>query len=265
MIVGKKALDVWRDRIRKEVVDLVENLEATKGHISLETWREMRMNSYEGAALMPFLDDEALAWMLEHSASNASIRQRFPPIVYDDQLANVLVPLAVERMRNRIAKERRRRESSDLQSVRRTIRTTIASHGALDALGYALKLADEVETIRETLDAIGHTLISAGYGHRTEGHPPIAPPFFEYPLCIEYLAEEAKKARILAEEVEAWKGWSKTIAENLGALLGREVEPSGPELVQASEDLCGMDCRDCDPGSFGTLARTCPRHTKEPT
>jgi hypothetical protein len=162
MIVGKDALRVWADRIRLHIHNLIERMESDGTRITLDAFRDMRMNSFEGAALRPYLDDEALAWFIEHCAANCQVNRREPPLVYDEQLANVLAPLAAGRLR-------------ELHEIRRSsdrVGAVLAEHGygleadgrapaapaLVDVPGIVEYLAREVKRLADRIESLEHDL-----------------------------------------------------------------------------------------------------------
>lgn len=165
--MGRRALDLWSDKIRPEIRDLVLSLERRGTLLTLKGIQDLRGNSWEWAALRGFLADDALAWFLEHTAENCQINARQPPIVYDDTLANVLAPLAARRILE------------------------------LSEVGRVADLRGEI------LEKVSETLVAAGFVHEADGRDPAPPRLTEIPRCVRDLADAAERARRVTEDQEA--------------------------------------------------------------
>jgi len=69
--------------------------------ITLAEWKDMRMNSWERDFLIPYLDDEALCWTVQHNLSNCSVRRANPCSTYEDALVNLLAPELMKRLQEK--------------------------------------------------------------------------------------------------------------------------------------------------------------------
>jgi hypothetical protein len=98
-------LDEWYKQHRAEwlshVSEAVQARVATGIPITWAEWQEMRMNSYEQEELYPLLDNEALCKVTQHCLNNCSPRDRKPCSVYDDAVLHVIVPLLLERLKEK--------------------------------------------------------------------------------------------------------------------------------------------------------------------
>lgn len=83
------------EMLRPEVLDLIRRAEP----ITLAEYREFRGNSWEHEAIVPRLDDEALAFALEHCAGNIFTSRRRPAVTYDEAIVSVFVPEILARLR----------------------------------------------------------------------------------------------------------------------------------------------------------------------
>ena len=73
--------------VSNEILSLIANCGMT-GTISLEAYKEMRMNSYEQKYIEPYLSPEALIWRLENAIKNVFVESGKYKVqsTYDDYL-----------------------------------------------------------------------------------------------------------------------------------------------------------------------------------
>ena len=81
------------DHIRQEIRDLI-----TRGNVTPDEWRALRMNSYEREAIVPALSTETLLHHVEYCLSQCS-RVRSPPSMYEEAVVRLLAPEMVKRLR----------------------------------------------------------------------------------------------------------------------------------------------------------------------
>lgn len=79
-----------------------EEFKQFKGTISLEDYKEMRMNSYEQKFLEPYLSNEALVWKIENALKNSSrtFSELIIPTTYDDYLCSDGMVEILKRFKN---------------------------------------------------------------------------------------------------------------------------------------------------------------------
>lgn len=71
----------------------IQALATRRTPVTLEEWRELRVNSYEQELLYPQLDDEAFLYALDNVLLNCSLKSvRRPCVVYDEALQVIFVP-----------------------------------------------------------------------------------------------------------------------------------------------------------------------------
>lgn len=79
-------------QIKPEIQVLIDQ----KKPIDKETWKSLRMNSYERQELIPLLDNKALAHVLSQTLDNLS-PPRTIPVTYRDSLKH-LSRIAIKRL-----------------------------------------------------------------------------------------------------------------------------------------------------------------------
>lgn len=102
------------ERIRPEVRALAARPEP----VTLAEWKEFRGNSWEQELLIPRLDDEALAFHVEHCLKNCNYEGRVPSSSYDQLLIRLLAPELLRRLK-RLGEEREEMRSLWLQETAR--------------------------------------------------------------------------------------------------------------------------------------------------
>jgi hypothetical protein len=60
--------------------------------ITLDEYKEMRMNSYERKFLLPYFSDEVLFHVMEHARQNSSNPGRAISVTYDESIINDYMP-----------------------------------------------------------------------------------------------------------------------------------------------------------------------------
>jgi len=69
-----------------------------RGNVTLAEYKELRGNTRDWEAIVPAIDDEALAHVVEHCAKNMSPA---PRVTYDGAMQAVYIPEVIKRLRAR--------------------------------------------------------------------------------------------------------------------------------------------------------------------
>lgn len=96
----QKIVDNFMAHVSDEISDRVK-LGTT---MTMEEYQSLRMNSYEQHLIQPLLDKAALLELIQHYYKNASFGKYSKytlPRSYDDALTCVLIPMLLERLRNK--------------------------------------------------------------------------------------------------------------------------------------------------------------------
>lgn len=79
-------------RVRSHIEALI-----VRGNVTLAELLELRMNSFEWAAIVPALTSEALIHQATHALANCA-RGRQPPVVYEDAVVSLHAPELLKRL-----------------------------------------------------------------------------------------------------------------------------------------------------------------------
>lgn len=88
----------WDSHVRPEIRALAE-----RGNVTWDEWQVLRANSYERETLYLALTDDALIRLTEYCLSQCQfeVRANRPAATYDDAVLGVLLPLVLQRLRER--------------------------------------------------------------------------------------------------------------------------------------------------------------------